>query len=440
MAMIEQYKQLLKDFVAFQSVSTDTQFQPEIQKTVAWLQRVFEQNGFSVQIITGYDNPLVIASFVYDPALETVLIYGHYDVQPAKVDEGWTSDPFTLTEMNRRLVGRGAIDNKGQVLVHMVNVFEHIKSKTLGYNVKFMIEGNEETGSPLLEQFIASNSALLAADFVLISDGEISGGKPNIGVGLRGGLNSVLTVKTSTTDLHSGLYGHSVPNAIHELSKVCADLYDANNRIVVPGFYDDVDSVSDDVKKANQAIPFSLEEHKRISGAKILLTEPGIDFYTQVGLLPAIEVTTIVGGYMGQGFRNGIPATATAKINFRLVAHQNPTKIAKAFEKYVRSILPAYVDFTFEFKTPYNASKIDTKNKYVERAQKVLEVAYGSTPIYKYVGGGLPMVNSFEKALKIPSVLVPLANEDCAMHAANENFALTNVEQALRFSALFLGK
>ncbi|PIP50549.1 MAG: hypothetical protein COX12_00775 [Candidatus Brennerbacteria bacterium CG23_combo_of_CG06-09_8_20_14_all_44_41] len=249
-----------------------------------------------------------------------------------------------------------------------------------------------------------------------------------------------MTVKTSTTDLHSGLYGHSVPNAIHELSKVCADLYDANNRIVVPGFYDDVDSVSDDVKKANQAIPFSLEEHKRISGAKILLTEPGIDFYTQVGLLPAIEVTTIVGGYMGQGFRNGIPATATAKINFRLVARQNPTKIAKAFEKYVRSILPAYVDFTFEFKTPYNASKIDTKNKYVERAQKVLEVAYGSTPIYKYVGGGLPMVNSFEKALKIPSVLVPLANEDCAMHAANENFALTNVEQALRFSALFLGK
>ncbi|PJA19228.1 MAG: hypothetical protein COX61_01780, partial [Candidatus Brennerbacteria bacterium CG_4_10_14_0_2_um_filter_43_14] len=182
MAMIEQYKQLLKDFVAFQSVSTDTQFQPEIQKTVAWLQRVFGQNGFSVRIITGYDNPLVIASFVYDPALETVLIYGHYDVQPAKVDEGWTSDPFTLTEMNRRLVGRGAIDNKGQVLVHMVNVFAHIKSKTLGYNVKFMIEGNEETGSPLLEQFIASNSALLAADFVLISDGEISGGKPNIEV------------------------------------------------------------------------------------------------------------------------------------------------------------------------------------------------------------------------------------------------------------------
>lgn len=437
---LKQYKNLLREFVRFQSVSTEIKFQKEIQKTAAWLKNLFQRNGFVVEVIKGYDNPIVVASYFNESLNKTVLVYGHYDVQPASKKEGWESEPFELREKNGRLYGRGVVDNKGQILVHIVSVIKQIKNNSLGYNVKFMIEGNEETGSPLLGKFIQKNKRLLKADFALISDGEIVGERPNIEVGFRGGFNALLTVKTSKTDLHSGLYGHTVPNAIHELAKVFAGLYDDNNRIVIPGFYDDVELIPEEIKKANQKIPFSLKKHKQISGAKVLLTEPGVDFYTQVGLLPAIEATTIIGGYMGEGFRNGIPSTATAKVNFRLVQHQKPEKIARLFKKYLRTILPRYVDFDFKMIDPYKASKIDTQNEYVAEAKRVLTSVYGREPIFKYVGGGLPIVSSFNQVLKIPSVLVPFANEDCAMHAVNENFDLSFLKKAMGFSRKFFQK
>ena len=211
--MLDQYKKLLQEAVRLQSVSTSSQYQEQIKQMVAWYKNLFEQNQFSVKVIEGYDNPIVLASYAADPSYKTVLIYGHYDVQPASKDEGWDNEPFELAERDGRLIARGAIDNKGQVLAHLVNVFELLKGKNLRYNVKFMIEGNEETGSPHLEGFIQDNQELLKTDFVMISDGEISGGVQNLEVAFRGGFNSALTISVGTQDLHSGLYGSEIGRA-----------------------------------------------------------------------------------------------------------------------------------------------------------------------------------------------------------------------------------
>jgi len=438
--MKEQYKNLLTELIGFRSISTDIAYQGEIQKTAQWLKNLFEQNKFTAQVVEGYGNPVVIASYIVDPAYKTVLIYGHYDVQPAGKDEGWDSEPFELIEANGRLMGRGAIDNKGQVLVHMINVFEHIKNKTLGYNVKFMIEGNEETGSPNLEKFIGDNLNLLTADFVMISDGEVSGGVPNLEVSFRGGFNSTLTVTVGTQDLHSGLYGSAAPNAVHELSKVIASLYDAECKIAVPGFYKDMMPPDMAVVNANKVIPFSIEEYQRITGRKAMLNQDGYDFYSQTGLLPAIEVSGIQAGYMGQGYRNAIPCKASAKINFRLVKNQDPLHIAEVFRAYIRTVLPAYADFEFEMTDPYDGIIIDTENEYFQGVKNILESIWGAKAILKYNGGGLPITTYFSRLLAVPQVLVPLANEDCNIHGANENFALDYLEKAMNFSRLFLGR
>ncbi len=337
------------------------------------------------------------------------------------------------------------VDNKGQSLVHIVNVLEQIKNKTLGYNVKFLIEGNEETGSGKIEKFIQDNQELLKADFVLLSDGEISGGKPGIDVGFRGGLNATLTIKTGKVDLHSGLYGSVAPNALHELTWVISGIYEpGTNQIKVHNFYEDVEPLEKQILENNKKIPFSFEEYKKITGCKTLLTEKqdltdkqGLDFYTQTGLRPAIEITGLAGGYTGEGYKNVIPCQAQAKINFRLVKNQKPEKVFKLFKDWLGLVLPDYVDFNLELNSPYEGVKLDIENQHVGKARNLLEQIWQGQVIFKYVGGGLPITTYFNEVLQIPQVLVPFANEDCNMHGANENFDLKYLDKAMKFSQEF---
>ncbi|MEW5805654.1 MAG: M20/M25/M40 family metallo-hydrolase [Patescibacteria group bacterium] len=437
--MFEQYKQLLQEFIRFKSISTDANFQSEIKKAVDWLKNLFQVNGFQVQVFEGYDNPIVLASYQVDPNLKTALIYGHYDVQPAEKADGWNSEPFELTERENRLFARGAIDNKGQVMVHLVNAFEQIKNKTLGYNLKFLIEGNEETGSGKIEKFIQDNQELLKANFVLLSDGEISGGQPNLEVGFRGGFNLTLTVKTGKVDLHSGIFGSAAPNALHELFRILNQIFDwQENKIVIPEFYDSVEPVDEEIKKNNRQIPFKQSEYEKMTGCKALLLEQGNDFYTQTGLRPAIEITGLVGGYAGEGYKNAIPYQAQAKINFRLTAEQKPEKVFELFKNWLAKIMPEYLDFELEQSSPYEGVKLEINNQYVEKAKQVLEQVWQDQVIFKYVGGGLPIVTYFNQILQIPQLLVPLASEDCAMHGANENFDLGYWQKAMAFSEQFL--
>jgi acetylornithine deacetylase/succinyl-diaminopimelate desuccinylase-like protein len=436
--MLDQYKKLLQEAVRFQSVSTDSQYQEQIKQMVDWYKNLLEQNKFSVQVMTGYDNPIIIGSYAANPEYKTCLIYGHYDVQPANKNEGWDKEPFELAENNGRLIARGAIDNKGQNLVHLVSALELIKQGKLGYNLKFMLEGNEETGSPHLEKFIQDNQEFLKADFIMISDGEISGNVPNLEVAFRGGFNSTLTVMVGSQDLHSGLYGSAAPNAIHELTKVIASLYDKENKIAIPGFYDNVLPITQEILDNNKTIPFSQEEYQRITTRKAMLVQDNYDFYTQIGLLPAIEVSGIQAGYMGQGYRNAIPGQASAKINFRLVKNQEAQQIIELVKKHIRAVLPEYADFEFITSDPYQGIVLDVNNEYTQKAKAILESVWAKPAILKYNGGGLPITTYFGQVLKIPQVLIPFANEDCNMHGANENFDLAYLEKAISFSQRFL--
>ncbi len=433
--MTDTYFNLIKDFVSFKSVSTDNTFATEIQKCALWLKNTFITKGFKVNVINSYGNPIIVASFEADPTCKTCLIYGHYDVQPALKSDGWNSEPFELTNDGKRLYARGAIDNKGQVAIHIATIFDLINEKKLKYNVKFMIEGNEETGSPKLGKFIEDNKELLKADVVVISDGEITGNHPILELGFRGGFNTTITVKTATNDLHSGIYGGIAPSAIHEASKMIAKLYDENNHITIPHFYDDVAPIDN-----TESIPFDEKEYQRITGAKALLKEPEFDPHTQVGLRPSIQVTGLQSGYNGEGYKNGIHAKATVKINFRLVKNQDPTKIAELFRNYLKDTLPSYVDFEMQVDDIHEGVKLDLNNEYVTKAKELLEKAYGTNPLCKYSGGGLPIVTYFKNAFGAPQVLVPLANEDCNMHGANENFNLDDVEKSLKFSKSFFSK
>lgn len=437
---MDKYKELLKEFISLKSISTDSSYQEQINEAADWLKKQFESHGFKVEVVEGYGNPVVVAYYEVSPENETCLVYGHYDVQPADKSDGWESEPFELTERDGRLYARGAIDNKGQVLVHMVNLFELIESGRLVYNVKFMIEGNEETGSPELERFFKEKVQLLKADFVMLSDGEIKEDYPTVAVGFRGGFNSTLTIKTSTTDLHSGLYGGAAPSSSSVLAQILNDLHDQDGKVTIDGFYDDVEEINDIIKERNASIPFSEENYKKVSGTKALKTEPGYDLFTQVGLRPAAIITGIQSGYTGEGYRNSVPAISKAKINFRLVKNQVPDQIAELFKKHIAKAVPEYADYELEITDPYEGTKLNPENKYTQKAEKILEEEFGKKVIFEYSGGGLPIVTLFDEIMKIPQVVVNLANEDCGMHAPNENFNIEILEKGFNFSRRFFSK
>ena len=321
--------------------------------------------------------------------------------------------------------------------MHVVSIIDLIKQKKLGYNIKFMIEGNEETGSPNLQQFITDKKDLLKADFVMISDGELTANLPTIELGFRGGFNATLTVTTSSTDLHSGMFGGAAPNSAHELAKLIAGLYDQDNHVVIPGFYDRVDEITDEIRKNNERIPFSEAEYQKLSGTKGRLGEPDYDFLPRPRCDRRFKLPGIKSGYTGDGYRNSIPASSMAKINFRLVLHQDPNAVIKLFTDYIKKAAPEYVDVKVEPSDPYDGIKLSPDSDYIKKAYKTLAEIYGGEPLYKYVGGGIPVVTYFNDLMGIPTVSVPLANEDCYMHAANENFTLDCLEKGLAFSQKF---
>jgi acetylornithine deacetylase/succinyl-diaminopimelate desuccinylase-like protein len=357
------------------------------------------------------------------------------------MDEGWFADPFSYHEQNGRIYARGAIDNKGQVLAHMTSIFELIDNGKLQYNIKFIVEGNEETGSPNILKFLESQKELLAADFAMISDGELTKNHPTIELGLRGIINFTLTVRTAQKELHSGIYGGYAPNAVHELTKLLAKFYNEENTIAIPGFYDDVDAITEAEKLQLEPNVMTDEEFFALTTAKGKVNEPSHDLYLQTGLRPTLQMTGILAGYTGEGIKTSIPHEAMVKLNFRLVASQDPKRVWQMVEDFVAANLPDYVDFTLQGPDTnegfVKAVKVDSENAFVSNAVKLLEQSYGKKVLFKYVGGTIPLVTHIHNELQIPQVIVPLANEDCNMHAVNENFNIELLQAALNFSSLF---
>lgn len=438
MELYTSYLQLLKQFISYQSISTDKQFSPHIQETVHFLQKLFEQHGFTVQLLHGkVCNPVVFAYYQVDPHAETVLVYGHYDVQPA---EGWSTDPFAVREENGRLLARGIVDNKGQIMIHIATVLDLIQRKQLKYNMKFLIEGNEETANPDMTEIVKEHKDLLMCDRILVSDGELIGEHPVQEVSLRGGVNITLRFTTAKNDLHSGIYGSAAPNALHELCDFLDDMYD-DGQIDIPEWYENVDEMSDAQLENNRSLPFSLEEIAHTTGVKKLLLEEGMDFYTQTGLRPSIQVTGIKGGYIGDGYANIVPHTAEARINFRFVASQEPEKMIELFKTFVASRVPDYVEWDIPQRTEsYKPVAIDVGTPFMQEVKRMLEEVYGKKVLYKNVGGGIPVVLDFKEILGVDACLVPLGNEDCNMHGKDENFRVNLIMKGLAFSTMFFTK
>lgn len=434
------FKKLFGTYVSFKSVSTDKQYQSQMKAVVEWLGRLLSENNFKVQVLPEKNsNPLVFGTFTVSPKAETVLVYGHYDVQPASAKDGWASDPFKLTENKGVLVGRGVVDNKGQNLIHIFTVLNLIKEKKLKYNVKFLIEGDEETGASNWQDIFKKYKSKFTADYVLVSDGEIAGEIPTFEASLRGGFNLTLTYTTGKNNLHSGIAGGAVPNAAHELSKFIAKLYNDKNQVTVPGFYNGVDPITNFQRKNNKAISTTIQILKLV-GTKTLLVETGVDFYTQTGLRPTIQVTGFKAGYIEEGYANIVPAAAEARINFRIVKSQNPKLIYEAFQKYVKKNTPKYVDYKISVFGMHNPVKIDINSAKAKEVRALLKRVYGKEPIIKYVGGALPFVSSAKEVLGVDCLSVSLGNDDCNMHGVNENFKVDLIKKGLAFSRSFFAK
>ena len=284
--MTSDFKNLLTEYVALKSISTDPQYKGEMLKTAEWIKAYLQKFGFTVEFIQGSTcNPVVFGSLTTNISLPTVLIYGHYDVQP--------SDQFDLVEIDGRLVGRGVVDNKGQNLIHIYTVCKLAQEKKLKYNIKFLIEGNEETGNDDMSDLLRLHKDKFKSDIVLVSDGEIAGENPCIEVSLRGGFNSRLVYTTAKTNVHSGLFGGAIPNAAYEMAKFLNKLQTPDNQINIPGFYDGVDNISNSERQNNIQMGKIADNLIHDIGVTTYLTEPDTDFFTQTGLRPTIQITGI---------------------------------------------------------------------------------------------------------------------------------------------------
>lgn len=437
MHTMQLYTNILTKLIALRSISTDTAFKPDINNTAQVLAELFTEHGFTVQTITNYGNPIVVAQYTVSNAAETALVYGHYDVQPADVVEGWQSDPFTLTERERRLYGRGVVDNKGQFAVHMATIFELIATKKLQYNVTFVIEGEEEIGSQNFEQFLKENIELLSADFCILSDGETINDMPAIDASFRGIVNIKLTATTAKKDLHSGLFGGSVPNAALELSKLLTAIVDSEGVVRDERFYEGVIQPNEQIITNNKQVIERSLDPATVSTTKILHGLMGHDYITRRAMYPSFEITTLKAGYLQEGFRNAVPHTATAKVNVRLAPNQHPTTVFKNLQAILQDVTPAYVDVDIQMETGSIGVILDVEREGYATVHTLLSEVYGADAVYNYNGAIIPLVGLLDRILHIPVYSVGLANEDCNMHAVDENFRIDLIKKGLEFSKRF---
>lgn len=438
--MIKQYYELLREFIAFKSISPDKHFLRDLNKTADWLADLFHQYFVDAQIIHWFGNPFVLAKYEVDPALPTCLIYGHYDVQFADFAQWWTHEPFQMFIDDDKIYGRWVADDKGQILIYILTVLDLIKKKKLWYNVVFLLEWEEEIGSPWLEKFLNEYKDILKSDFALISDSVIVGWSPCLDAWYRGLCNVKLKLKTANTDVHSWNYGGVVPNAIHEANKLLSKLFDINNRVTVPYFYYNVEDIHTDILVKNRRMKVDTQKIMMDFGFKTIFKDKDYDHLTQLGLMPTIQITGIQSWHIGTGFKNAIPCTATIHLNFRLVKNQHIDDVIKAFDQWLVSNLPEYVESKITVHSKTAPSKVNMTSAYHKKAEAVLKSLWNKEVYHQYSWGTLPIVNLFSDILWAEVVLVPLANEDCNPHGVDENFDIDLIEKWFDFAHEFLKK
>ncbi len=418
----------LLDLIRIPSVSADSKFNADTRRAAEFVRDRLQEAGLdTVEIVETPGHPIVYAEKLIDPALPTVLVYGHYDVQPADPYELWLTPPFEPTIRNERIYARGACDDKGQFYMHVKALEAMIATDNLPCNVKIMIEGEEEVGSDHLGDFVAANRDRLAADVILVSDTSIiSNDVPSIETGLRGLSYVEVEVTGPNRDLHSGVYGGGVENPLNVLCRMIASLHDEEGRITIPGFYNDVVDLSEGERAELAKAPFDLNVYKEDLGIKEVGGEAGYSTNERTSIRPTLDVNGIWGGYTGEGAKTVLPSKASAKISMRLVPNQTPDVVTELFRNHFTAIAPPTVSVKV---TPHHGglpyvTPIDSVE--FEAASRAFEEAWGKKPIPTRGGGSIPIMALFEQQLGIKSILMGFGLDTDALHSPNESYGLFN--------------
>lgn len=418
----------LFDWLRIPSVSADSRHKADVRKASEFLRDKFVAAGVDkAEICETKGHPIVFAEKIVNPSLPTVLVYGHYDVQPADPLELWHSPPFEPVIKEDKIFARGACDDKGQVYMH-VKAFEiMMKHNLLPCNIKFMVEGEEEVGSDNLGTFVKENKERLKADIILISDTAlISLEHPSITTGLRGLSYMEVEVTGPNRDLHSGVYGGAVANPINVLCKMIASLHDANGAVTIPGFYDKVASLTEAERKAINQAPFDLDAYKKELGIAEVMGEKGYTTLERTGIRPTLDVNGIWGGYTGEGAKTVLPSKAHAKISMRLVPDQTSTEITELFTRYFQSIAPNYVTVQVRAHHGGEPAVTPTNSAAFQSASKAFQEVWGKSPIPTRDGGSIPIVALFKKELGLDTVLMGFGLDSDAIHSPNEHYGVKN--------------
>jgi acetylornithine deacetylase/succinyl-diaminopimelate desuccinylase-like protein len=434
--MIHQYIQSNQDrflselfeLLRIPSVSADSKHKGDVRKAAEYVvQKLKEAGADKVQLMETKGHPIVYGEKIADASKPTVLVYGHYDVQPPDPLNLWTSPPFEPTVRDGKIYARGSADDKGQFYMH-IKAFEiMMKHNLLSCNVKFMIEGEEEVGSDNLGTFVKENKNLLKADVILISDTSlISLDQPSITAGLRGLSYMEVEVTGPNRDLHSGVYGGAVANPANVLAKMIASLHDENGRVTIPGFYDKVAELSSSEREALNKAPFDLNEYKKDLGIDEIQGEKGYTTLERTGIRPTLDVNGIWGGYTGEGAKTVLPSKASAKISMRLVPNQHPDEITALFTKHFISIAPKSVKVKVTAHHGGEAAVTPTDSKAFKAAAKAFEEVWGKSPIPTRDGGSIPIVALFKKELGLDTVLMGFGLDSDALHSPNEHYGIKN--------------
>ncbi|MFN7301992.1 MAG: dipeptidase [Bacteroidota bacterium] len=424
----ERFLEELFDLLRIPSISADSRFAGDVRRAAEFVrEKLIEAGCDTAQIEETSGHPIVYGEKIVDPNLPTVLVYGHYDVQPSVPDDLWTTPPFEPQVRDGKIYARGACDDKGQMYMH-VKAFEVMAATgNLHCNVKFMIEGEEEVGSNNLGDFCRNNRERLAADVILISDTSmIANDIPSIDVGLRGLSYVEVEVTGPNRDLHSGVYGGAVANPINVLCSMIAGMHDENRHITIPGFYDDVNELSADERAELNKAPFDLDAYKQDLDISDVMGEKGFTTLERTGIRPTLDVNGIWGGYIGEGAKTVLPSKAYAKISMRLVPNQNSDKVTELFADYFRKAAPAGVKV--EVRPHHGGEPVVTPTDSVpyRAAARAMEKTFGKVPIPTRGGGSIPIVALFEKELGIKTVLMGFGLDSDAIHSPNEHYGLFN--------------
>lgn len=430
----------LMEFLRIPSISALSTHRADVRRAAAWLADRLRRAGLEhVAVEETGGHPVVVGDWLHAPGAPTVLIYGHYDVQPVDPESLWTTPPFEPQIRDGRLYARGASDDKGQTFMHVLAVEAWLEETgRLPVNVKFLVEGEEEVGSRHLDAYVERNRDRLAADVVVVSDTPMfAAGRPAVCYGLRGIASMEVRVQGPASDLHSGLYGGSVLNPIQALVALLASLHDADGRVAVPGFYDDVRPLSAEERDAFARLPFDEEAYRRQLGVPALFGEPGYTTLERVWARPTLEFNGINGGFQGEGGKTIVPSWASAKISCRLVPDQDPEKVLDAIEQHLRARAPRAVELTIERGAGSPASIVPLDHPAVRAAAQTLQETYGQPADFIRMGGSIPIVQTFRERLGAPVVLLGFGLPDENFHAPNEFFTLENFDLGLRTLARY---